>query len=139
MARHLTLTRIAVLAASLLAAPAWAQKQRACPHAESERDRIALTLQAAATCALAHDLMNACRSNTSGDVEFAEIVIGKCEPLFAAGLSAAARRAYEAERQACIKRYPRSGGTMNVSFAATCQAGVAARYAREAARRSRAK
>ena len=134
MARHVL--RIAAGAAAILAtAPAVAQ--RACPHAEFERENIVLTLQAASSCKVAHDLMNACRGNASGDVEFAEIVIGKCEVMFLSGLGPAARRAYHEERRACQKRYAGSRGTMYVSFGATCEAGVAARYAEAGTRRSR--
>ncbi len=114
-----------------------AQSPRACPHAESDRDKIALTLKSAATCKMAHDLMNACRSNTSGDIEFAEIVIERCEGGFLPGLSTRAKQSYEQERQQCRSRYAKSRGTMFVSFGATCEAGVAAKFAGEAARRSR--
>jgi len=139
MQRPLVVTGLAAAVLVLGASMAAAQTPRACPHEESQREAIAATLKAASSCSVAYDLMNACRSNTSGDVELAEIVIERCEPMFLASLSAAAKGAYDRERQACVSRYPRSGGTMNVSFAATCQAGVAARYSRDAAKRSRAK
>ena len=141
LASFTTVLTTSVLSLSIAAglAPAMAQSARACPHAESDQDKIALTLKAAATCKMAYDLMNACRSNTSGDVALAEIVIERCEGGFLTGASAAARRAYEMERQACRSRYAKSRGTMYVSFAATCEAGVASRYASEALRRSRSR
>ena len=125
-----------VLALYAFAGPAAAQ-QRTCPHQEGERDKISRTLQAAVTCQTAYDTMNACRSNTSGDVELAEIVIQRCEGGFLTGLSASTRRAYDDERDACRQRYAKSRGTMYTSFAVTCEAGVAARYAGAAERRSR--
>lgn len=108
--------------------------QRACPHSESDREKIAATLTAAHSCKAAYDLMNACRSNTSGDVEFAEIVIAKCEQSIAAtattrGPTSNARSAYKRERDACRRKYANKQGTMYVSFAATCEAGVAVKYA----------
>jgi hypothetical protein len=129
------LLHIAVVLIATLATPALAQP--ICPHAESDRDDIRRTLEAAATCKIAYDIMNACRNNASGDVEFAEIVIGKCEAGFLSNMRPAVRRSYEEERQACQRRYAGSRGTMYVSFGATCEAGVAVRYAEAAARRSR--
>jgi len=128
---------LALLAAA--ASPALAQSPRACPHEESERDRISRTLQSASSCQVAHDLMNACRSNTSGDVEFAGIVMQRCESVFLDGLSLSARKAYDDERARCRQRYAKREGTMYLSFTVTCEAGVAARYAANAERRSRSK
>ena len=134
--RHL----IAAAALGLVAATAApASAQRTCPHQEGDRDRITRTLQAANSCQTAYDTMNACRSNTGGDVELAEIVIQRCEGSFLAGLAPAARRTYDGERQACRDRYAKSRGTMYVSFAVTCEAGVAARYGGAAERRSRSR
>ncbi len=116
--------------------PAAAQ-QRSCPHPESDRDRITRSLRAAGTCQRAYDVMNACRSNTGGDVELAEVVIERCEGSFLSGLAPAARRAYDGERAACRNKYAKQEGTMYVSFAVTCEAGVAARYAGKAEKRSR--
>jgi hypothetical protein len=121
------------------ASPALAQNPRACPHEESDRDRISRTLQSALSCQVAYDLMNACRSNTSGDVEFANIVMERCEAMFLPGLSAAGRKAYDDERARCRQRYAKREGTMYLSFSVTCEAGVAARFAANAERRSRSK
>lgn len=134
---RLLLAAVAAAAAAGTLAGTSAVAQRACPHAESDRDRITRTLQSAPSCQRAYDTMNACRSNTSGDVELAEIVIARCEGSFLAGLTAAARKSYEAERNACRQRYATRQGTMYVSFTVTCEAGVAARYAGVAERRSR--
>lgn len=128
---------IAVAAFLLSAQSTSVLAQRACPHQEGDRDRITRTLQAAATCQRAYDMMNACRSNSGGDVELAEIVIARCESNFLPGLSAAARKSYEGEREACRRRYAKREGTMYVSFAVTCEAGVAARYATNAGQRTR--
>lgn len=131
---------IAAAALGLVVATAVpAAAQRACPHQEGDRDRITRTLQSANSCQTAYDLMNACRSNSGGDVELAEIVIQRCEGSFLAGLTPATRRSYDGERQACRERYAKSRGTMYVSFAVTCEAGVAARYGGVAERRSRSR
>lgn len=125
---------VAGLAAAMDTAAA---QQRQCPHAESDRDNITRSLQSAVTCQRAYDMMNACRSNSGGDVELAEIVIQRCEAAFLSGLSPAARRAYDEERAACRRRYAKREGTMYVSFAVTCEAGVAARLAGTAEKRTR--
>ncbi len=114
-------------------------QQRPCPHSESDRDKITRTLQSATTCQRAYDIMNACRSNTGGDVALADVVIQRCEASFLPGLTATARRAYDAERAACRKRYAKREGTMYVSFAVTCEAGVAARLAGAAEKRTRSR
>ena len=139
MASRTTFIIATTLSIAGMCAPALAQSPRACPHPESARDNIALTLKSAATCKMAYDLMNACRSNSGGDTELAEIVINRCEGDFMPGLTAAAKRTYQQERQDCRSRYAKSRGTMYVSFGATCEAGVAARYASEATRRSRSR
>ncbi len=104
---------IAVTTSALAVAtdPASAQ-QRTCPHPESDRENITRSLQSAVTCQRAYDMMNACRSNTGGDVELAEVVIQRCEASFLSGLSPTARRAYDEERAACRRRYAKREGTM---------------------------
>ena len=74
-----------------------------------------------------------------GDVELAEVDIQRCEGSFLSGLAPAARRAYDAERAACRSKYAKREGTMYVSFAVTCEAGVAARYAGAAEKRTRSR
>ena len=137
MNAHRWMITAAALCMAVSLSPAAAQ--RACPHPESDRDNITRTLQSAASCQRAYDMMNACRSNTGGDVELAEIVIQRCEGSFLAGLSPASRRTYDEERAACRRRYAKREGTMYVSFAVTCEAGVAARFAGAAEQRSRGK
>lgn len=111
------------------AAAAHAQSPRACPHEEWQRDLIAVTLRSAASCQMAYDLLNACRSNAGGDVEMAAAVIQRCETTFLAGLEPSAKRMYEQDRAECRRRYAKREGTMYASFSATCEAGVAARFA----------
>ncbi len=112
-------------------------QQGPCPHPESDRDSITRSLRSAATCKRAYDMMNACRSNTGGDVELAEVVIQRCETSFLSGLSPAARLSYDEERANCRNKYAKREGTMYVSFAVTCEAGVAARLAGAADKRPR--
>lgn len=136
--QNANLIRAAVAAAALaLAAPALAQAPRACPHEEGDLERISATLRSVSSCQVAFDLMNACRRNASSDVALADIVIKRCEQTFLAKLPPVGLRVYEDERSTCRRRYARREGTMYQSFSATCEAGVAARYARSAERRSR--
>ena len=135
MHRPALLTAFAAMIAIGAATPAMAQ--RACPHQESDRETITRTLSAAASCKVAYDLMNACRSNSSGDVGLADVVIAKCEASFLPGLDTRSRQAYQQEREACQRKYAKNSGTMYVSFSITCEAGVAAKYAGAQERRSR--
>jgi hypothetical protein len=101
-----------------------------CPAASSSYDdRIAL-IAAAPDCARAAEAMKACLFGVSGDVGLAEAVEAKCEPVFLKKLSPAERRNYAAAGAHCLAKYAHQEGTMYVSFAATCKAGVAVDYAR---------
>lgn len=115
--------------AALIAIPCAALAQASCPHEESDREAIAKSIQATGACKASYDLLNACRSNTSGDVALAEIVIEKCEAGFLSGMTAAGKRSYAQEREACQRKYAKRQGTMYVSFSATCAAGVAVKFA----------
>ncbi len=99
-----------------------------CPAQSLAREDRIKVIEAAETCPASFDIMNACRYNASGDVELTEIVIKKCEDRFLKKLSARKRRSYEGERKACKQRYAHEEGTMYVSFAVTCEAGVAVKY-----------
>ena len=74
--------------------------------------------------------MNACRRNTGGDVALARIVIAKCEKSFVTRGQSPKMRAYAQERAACARKYANEHGTMYASFQATCEAGVAVKFAR---------
>lgn len=114
-------------------------QQRSCPHPESDRETITRSLKAAGSCQRAYEMMNACRSNTGGDTALAEVVIQRCEGSFLSGLAPTARRSYDDERAACRNKYAKREGSMYISFAVTCEAGVAARYAVAAEKRSRSR
>ena len=55
---------------------------------------------------------------------------GRCERDFLAKLTAQQKRAYEAARKACDRKYARRQGTMSISFTAFCKANVARSYSR---------
>jgi len=101
-----------------------------CPFEPLDREKIVAALQSAKSCETSYALMNACRTNTSGDVEFADAVTGKCEATFLGVIDKKVLAAYAKDREACTKKYAGEHGTMYVSFAATCEAGVAVRYAK---------
>lgn len=101
-----------------------------CPIESLDVDQVERAITAAPSCQAAHRMMNDCRRNASSDVELARIVIGKCESRFVSRLSSARKKAYETERGSCGTRYATTRGTMGASFQATCEAGVAAKFAR---------
>ena len=101
-----------------------------CPIESLDIEQVESALEAAPSCAVAYRMMNACRRNSSGDVGFARIVIEKCERSFVTRGQSPRMKAYADERAACAKKYAGKQGTMYASFQATCEAGVAAKYAR---------
>ena len=115
---------IAILVA-LAAAPA-----AACPIEPYDPDRIAAAIEKASSCKAAYDLMISCRRNTGGDVELANAVTTRCERTFLTRGASARTKAYAEERAACAMKYAKRQGTMYASFQATCEAGVAVKYAR---------
>ena len=105
-----------------------------CPVTSLDRKDIEAAIAAADTCSHAYHLMSACRSNDGGDVALADVVIQKCEQDFLPKLEPAALSAYKAAREACVRRFAHKEGSMYASFQATCEAAVAAVYAKKAGR-----
>lgn len=122
------LLRLLFAAGAMLLAAAPLRAASDCPVESGNLDRVEQSIEAAPTCAVAYRLMNACRRNTSSDVELARIVIAKCERSFVTRGQSARLREYNDERAACAKKYARQQGTMYASFQASCEAGVAAKY-----------
>jgi hypothetical protein len=91
-------------------------------------------LRKAPTCDAAMALFDACAYGGSGDAGLGAAVIENCEAGFAAKLSGAQRKAYDKEMKACVAKYRGKEGTMYISAAAFCRAGVAQRYARRFAK-----
>ena len=80
----------------------------------------------APSCREALDVMEACAYGATGDTSLGEIVREKCEAGFLTKLSKAQRKTYDAEVKRCDAK-ARGGreGTMYISAAAFCRAGVA--------------
>ena len=97
-----------------------------CPVTSPE-DTIEV-LEHTKSCKEANKLLGLCSWTTSMDVQFSEVVIKKCEKDFLPGASKARASAYRKELDRCERKYAHKSGTMYVSFAATCQAAVAAKY-----------
>lgn len=114
----------AVFAFSIaLAAPASAGECSASAGPETIR-----LLREAKTCKQSLKIMQLCGATTSLDVQYAEIVIEKCERDFTGQASKARLAAYRSGMERCASRYAGKSGTMYVSFAAHCQAALAARF-----------
>ena len=119
---------LALTFAAALCAPARADEP--CPAPSRSLDDIVATISAAPDCARAYAVMNACLFTARGDVALAKAVEDVCEPRFLDRLSSRERRVYASETARCRNRYERQEGSMYVSFAAICEAGVAADYAK---------
>ena len=79
-------------------------------------------------------MFEACAYVASIDVQFGAAVTEKCEATFLQRLSAAQRKAYDREQEACTRKYIKQEGSMYRSFEAFCHAKLARAYARRLAR-----
>lgn len=125
------LAALLVLSASSVAAP---KVERECP-AGLDAEGTEELLRKAPTCDAAMELFTACAYGASGDTGLSTAVIENCEKSFAAKLSPAQRKTYNAEIKRCGAK-ARGGreGTMYISAAAFCRAGLAQKYARRFAK-----
>jgi len=117
---------LAVLAVVLsFAAPAAAED---CPAKSREE---VVTAMKAATCNRAMQIASACAAGATGDVGLTDAVEERCEGDFLTRLKAPQKRAYQRAKDACDRKYSQEG-TMYISLAAFCRAGVAQRYSQRA-------
>ncbi len=124
----------AIFAAFLSFGAEAAPAQKECPDGLDGEGKEQL-LRKAPTCNGAMELFVACAYGASGDTGLSVAVIENCETGFASKLSKAQRTAYNAALKRCDAR-ARGGreGTMYISAAAFCRAGVAQSYARRLAK-----
>lgn len=125
------LAALLLLSGSAVSAP---KVQKECPgglDADGKED----LLRKAPSCDAAMELFEACAYGASGDTGLSTAVIENCEKGFAAKLSTAQRKSYNAEVKRCDAK-ARGGreGTMYISAAAFCRAMVAQKYARRFAK-----
>jgi hypothetical protein len=125
---------ILVLASASGAAAPKSKPQAQCPYSHADRDKIVEALTKAQTCAAAVELFKVCAGGASGDTEYGETVMERCEQDFAAKLSPAQKRAYGSEHKRCDLKYVNKQGSMYVSFTAFCHAELAWKYAHRFAR-----
>lgn len=116
----------------VMASAAHAERLQKCPVDRANQADVADAVTAAPSCAQSYEVMNVCRSNSSGDVALANIVVQKCEQVFASTLEPPALKVYEAARESCTRRFRHQDGTVALSYAATCEAGVAVVFAHRA-------
>jgi hypothetical protein len=99
-----------------------------CPAASTED--VLSALRSARSCRGAAQTYKACTRATTQDVEFAEVVVGKCETGFLARLTSKQRDSYRRQMSRCERKYARQTGTMYRSFEASCRVNVTLRFAR---------
>ena len=92
---------------------------------------VEAAVKAGPTCERSYQTFVACQLGSSGDNALAEIVQGKCEPLFIGKVGPAARAAYKTAQARCNRIAEKSEGTMYQGLAAVCRAGVARDLARK--------
>lgn len=85
------------------------------------------------TCKAAAQLMDGCWWGSSADASFSSYLVEKCEAEFFGKLSSTGKENYETAMQLCAYEYARQEGTISISEAAMCQAGVAERFAADPA------
>lgn len=92
-------------------------------------DALVKALQNQKTCKAAAQLMDQCWWGSSADANFSPILVEKCEREFFSKLSPAGMENYVTAMQLCAYEYARQEGTISISEAAMCQAGVAEQFA----------
>ena len=92
---------------------------------------VEAVVKSAPDCERAFKTLEICQLGSSGDVALAEIVRGKCEPLFLGKASRGVKAAYKKKRIGCAKIARKHEGTMYLGLAAVCQARAARNFARK--------
>lgn len=131
---------LAVALALCLALPAGAgpkaqkAEEKECPHAYGDFDLITADIEKAATCARGLAIASSCAAGGTSDQRLGGAVVTRCERDFLSKLGKVQKRSYEAEQKRCERRFANRQGTIYLSEAAFCYAGVAERYAKRFAK-----
>lgn len=96
---------------------------------EKASDQLEAALKRAPTCDKAADILSKCVSGSSADLEFASIVIEKCERSLLPKLTAAGNARYKRERELCAYEFEDQHGTLFLSEEAMCEVDIAQRFA----------
>jgi len=122
---------VALSIVALFASPPATAAGGECPVQSHDNDEIAKAVHDAPTCGASMAIFERCGSGATGDVTIGEIVVGKCEGVFAGRLSAGRKRAYDRAQTNCEKKYIKQTGSMYRSFEAFCYAKAAANVAEQ--------
>ena len=132
--RSKPLLAILATAAILAAVPARADD---CPAKSNGMDDVIAAINASPSCDRAMKVFEACALGASGDVQFGDAVVEKCEAGFLTKLKSPQKRAYDKDMRVCDRKYRNESGTMYMSFTAFCRAKVAQRFAKQATKAAR--
>jgi hypothetical protein len=120
--------------ARVVAAEACPVDDKAVEKAGGYVNAIEVAVNAESTCESSYRTYVACQLGSSGDNALAEIVRGKCEPLFIGKLSPATKAAYKKAQARCNQIAEKNQGTMYQGLAAVCRAKAARDLARRYSR-----
>ena len=118
-------------AVRVLAAEACPVDDKAVEQAGGYGKAVEAAVKAGSTCERSYQTFVACQLGSSGDNALAEIVQGKCEPLFIGKVSPAGKAAYKKAQARCNRIAEKNEGTMYQGLAAVCRAGAARNLARK--------
>jgi hypothetical protein len=120
--------------ARVMAAEACPVGDKAVERAGGYVNAVNAAVKAESTCERSYQTFVACQLGSSGDNSLAEIVQGKCEPLFIGKVSTATKVAYKKAQVRCDQIAEKNQGTMYQGFAAACRARAARDLARKYSR-----
>ena len=117
--------------ARLMAAEACPVGDKVVERAGGYVNAVNAAVKAGSTCERSYQTFVACLLGSSGDNALAEIVRGKCEPLFIGKVSTATKVAYKKAQVRCDQIAEKNQGTMYQGLAAVCRARAARDLARK--------
>jgi hypothetical protein len=125
----------AVMMAVGVGAPAWSAEQCTIgggdKNASGFADTVTAAIKTAWSCGGAYRILETCQFGTSADNALSQIVLSKCEPMFAPKASPAVRTAYDKARDKCNQIVVKNQGSMYQSQAAVCLARAGRDFARK--------
>jgi hypothetical protein len=135
------MTRIVVALTALLmavggaCAPAWSAEPCTVDggdrNAAGFADAVTTAIKTAWSCGGAYRILETCPLGSSTDKALSDLVLAKCEPMFAPKASPAVKTAYDKARDKCNQSVAKKPGPTNDSQVAVCLARAGRDFARK--------